>query len=260
MALRALATNDEPVALALRQLAASYVEDAAMVQAVGPASPPRVPLFIPGYHPAFCLAVAEHGPARLPDVAALARRSLARWTERYARGGLLEGFPESSWWFVDWDPERGAPTQRAPGLADAVTTAWFHEACAAHGVPSPVDASAFDAAFWTGTAYRLERPDGPDSPQATAAAVCAFPGSPRAPAALDWLLAEQAAGRVTPYFGLFVARALGLRSRAHQLAFVREHYGPRAARWGTIPEKTTDGASLAHGWSVGVAALLAGGA
>jgi hypothetical protein len=42
------------------------------------------------------------------------------------------------------------------------------------------------------------------------------------------------------------------------LRFVREFYGPIVARHGTIYEKTTDTASLAHGWSVGVAALIAG--
>lgn len=263
VALRALAVNDEPVGLALRQIATSYDESAAMVQAVWPATLPfDRPLFIPGYHLAFCLTALEHGLARLPaEVAGLVPRSLAAWRERYlSPDGLLglEGFPWGCWWFVDWDPER-RPPEKMVG-ADAVTHAWFHQACQALGLPS-FEPDAFEAAYWTGRAFALDRGGG-ESPQATAAALLAFPGSPRREAALDWLLAQEAAGglarRVTPYFGWFVAAALGLRSREAMLGFVRGFYGPRAVRWGTIPEKTHDDASLAHGWSVAVASLLVG--
>jgi hypothetical protein len=142
---------------------------------------------------------------------------------------------------------------------DAVTHAWLHEACAAHDLPSPIDRDAFERTFWTGEAYRLH-PEGDADPRATAAAALAFPESPHAASAVDWLLAEHARGRIaercTPYFATFVARAVGRRSPDAMRAIVRDLYGPRATRWGTIPEKTTDGASLAHGWSVGVAALL----
>ena len=258
-ALRALATNDEPVALALRQIATSYDEPAAMVQAVWPASLPfDKPLFIPGYHLAFCLTAVEHGLERLPPaVAGLPARSLAAWRERYlGADGLLDGYPWGCWWFVDWDVERRPPETMVG--ADAVTHAWFHQASRALGLPG-LDPAGFEAAFWTGRAFALDRGGG-ESPQATAAALLAFPDSPRREAALDWLQAEEAAGglarRVTPYFGWFVAAALALRSREAMLGFVRGFYGPRAARWGTIPEKTHDDASLAHGWSVGVAALL----
>jgi hypothetical protein len=251
-AIRALTQNDEVVTLALRQIAASYDEKAAMVQAVWPArQTDDRPVFIPGYHLAFCLAVVEHGMAELVP---LARRSLEVWRERYVRDGLLGGFPEGSWWFVDWDP-----LSRASLAPDAVTHAWLHEACATLGVSSPMDVRAFDRAFWTGVAYRLY-PSGDESVQATAAAVLAFPDSPHATHALDWLIAENGAGRIatrcTPYFAAFVAKALGTRSPELMRSFIRGFYHERAARWGTIPEKVTDGASLAHGWSIGIARLL----
>jgi hypothetical protein len=122
-----------------------------------------------------------------------------------------------------------------------------------------VDLGAFDRAYWTGVAYRLY-PSGDESAQATAAAVLAFPDSPHATSALDWLVAEHGAGRIatrcTPYFATFVARAFATRSPEVMRSFVRDFYYERAAKWGTIPEKVTDGASLAHGWSIGVAALL----
>lgn len=267
-AVRALTRNDEVVTLALRQIAASYDERTAMVQGVWPASPPGGrPVWIPGYHLAFCLAVSEHGEERVPELATLARASLEAWRARYAKGGLLDGFPDGCWWFVDWDPSRrrpkGVPSSpddpAGVGAPDAVTHAWLEEACCAFGVASPIDAGAFERAFWNGTAYRL-RPEGTESPQASAAAVLAYPRSAHAESAVAWLLAQHAAGQIdarcTPYFATFVARAVGTRSADAMRALVRDLYHPRAARWGTIPEKTTDAASLAHGWSVGVAPLL----
>lgn len=251
-AIRALTRNEEVVSLALRQIAASYDEKAAMVQAVWPAQQTDdQPVFIPGYHLAFCLAASEHGEQ---DLLPLARRSLEAWRERYVQDGLLGGFAEGTWWFVDWDP-----LSRASLAPDAVTHAWLQEACAALGVSSPVDRHAFDRAFWTGLAYRLY-PSGDESVQATAAAVLAFPDSPHVTWALDWLIAENGAGRIaarcTPYFATFVAKALGTRSPELMRSFIRGFYNERAARWGTIPEKVTDGASLAHGWSIGIARLL----
>jgi hypothetical protein len=49
--------------------------------------------------------------------------------------------------------------------------------------------------------------------------------------------------------------AFAERSREAALEFVREYYGPIAERWGTIVERTNADYSLAHGWSVAVAAL-----
>lgn len=261
IALRALADNPEVVALALDQIARSYDPTIAMVSAVTPASLSR-PCVIPGYHPAFCLAVAEHGVDAIPDAAEIARASLFRWRELYVRDGVLDGFPSGSWWFVDWDPTlRRHDAVDPAGLAgiDAVTHAWFHEACTRFGLDSGIDVDAFARRYAGTHAVRLH-PAGDDSPQATAACVLAFPELPRREQAIDWLLACHERGdiarRVTPYFLAFVARAVAVRDLALARTILRDILGPRVARWGTIPEKVDDAASCAHGWSVGFADLL----
>jgi len=267
VALRALADNPEVIALALRQIAESYDPTIAMVSAVAPASLPR-PCVIPGYHPAFCLAVAEHGADALPDAAAVARSSLARWRELYVRDGILDdtAFPPGMWWFVDWDPtlrsrtaaDRPDDPSRLAGV-DAVTHAWFHQACARFGVDSGIDVEAFARRHAAAQGYRLH-PAGDDSPQATAVAVLAFPDLPHRDRAIDWLISLHARGelarRVTPYFLAFIAHAIASRDLALARQILRDVLAPRIARWGTIPEKTDDSASCAHGWSIGFAELL----
>jgi hypothetical protein len=267
MALRVLTDNPEVVALALEQIAQSYDPAIAMVSAVAPASLSR-PCVIPGYHPAFCLAVAEHGEQALPEAAAAVRSSLVRWRELYVRDGLLDDttFPPGVWWFVDWDPTLRAPTppdrpddpSRLAGV-DAVTHAWYHEACTRFGIDSGLDTAALAQRYAGAEGYRLH-PAGNDSPQATAALVLAFADLPHRDRGIDWLLGCNARGelarRVTPYFLTFVAQAIATRDRSLARQVLRDVLGARVARWGTVPEKTDDSASCAHGWSVGFAALL----
>lgn len=62
--------------------------------------------------------------------------------------------------------------------------------------------------------------------------------------------------RVTAYFGYFIAKVLGARSWHEMTEFVRDFYGPIAAKFGTIHEKTNANAGRAHGRSVGVAGLI----
>jgi hypothetical protein len=267
MALRVLADNPEVVALALDQIAQSYDPAIAMVSAVAPVSLAR-PCVIPGYHPAFCLAVAEHGVDALPRAAAVARSSLPRWRELYVRDGILDdaAFPAGMWWFVDWDPTLRSRTavarpddpSRLAGV-DSVTHAWFHQACARFAIDSGIDVDALAHRYAAADGYRLH-PTGADSPQATAALLLAFPDLPHRDRAIDWLVAchtrGELAGRVTPYFLTFVVQAIALRDRSLARSVLRDVLGPRIARWGTIPEKTDDSASCAHGWSVGFADLL----
>jgi hypothetical protein len=61
--------------------------------------------------------------------------------------------------------------------------------------------------------------------------------------------------RVTAYYAYFVAQALAHHSRERELAFIQGFYGPIAQTYGTIYEKTSGSASLAHGWSVAVASM-----
>src|SRR5262249_14599691 len=98
------------------------------------------------------------------------------------------------------------------------------------------------------------------SSHATAAAVCCRAGERHREEGLRYLEAEIASGalprKVTAYYAYFVARAMAHRSRERALAFVREFYGPIARAYGTLYEKTSADASLAHGWSVAVADLI----
>jgi hypothetical protein len=138
-----------------------------------------------------------------------------------------------------------------------VLNAWYHETRERLGRPS-IDLERFRQTFWIpeAKAYRLLESGGP-SPHATAAAVSALPGTD----GVGYLLGDcQMRQRVTAYYAYFVARAIGKASRERMRQFIEDYYGPIAARYGTIWEKTDDrAASLAHGWSVGVAALLTDG-
>jgi hypothetical protein len=111
-----------------------------------------------------------------------------------------------------------------------------------------------------GRAYALTADKSRDSPHATAAALNSSAARNHRPEALRYLDEEVATGRlaerVTPYFASFVARALGLVSHARAVTFIRGFFGPIAREHGTIYEKTSGCASLAHGWSVGIVPLL----
>jgi hypothetical protein len=99
-----------------------------------------------------------------------------------------------------------------------------------------------------------------DSPHATAVALNSFVSSHHRQESLDYLereiAADRLASRVTPYFAYFVALALRQISKDRALNFVEQFYEPIAKQYGSIYEKTSGDASLAHGWSVGIASLL----
>ncbi len=255
LALSALADNPEVVPYALSQIATSYEDGPAMVQGAWPVKHEHNrDLLMPTYHLAFCLTVLEQcpGDGRLRG---LVERSLRRWQAQYVTDGLLRDLP--GWHLTDWDPaDPDAAARSFPGRAHAVANAWYHEACTRLGLPT-IDLDRFEEVFWLPGegAYRLVEGGGP-SPHATAAPLSSLP----VPSEPGYLLDDRnLLGRVTLYFGYFVARAIGRSSRVEMLDFVKRFYGPIAARHGTIVEKTGDHASLAHGWSVGVASLIASG-
>jgi hypothetical protein len=253
LALCTLADNPEVVAHALRQIATSYEEGPAMVQGAWPVKTPDFrATCMPTYHLAFCLTALEQEVTD-PLVCDVVRRSLSRWREKYYRDGLLRDLP--GWHFTDWDPVNGDASRKEGRGAHAVANCWYHEACARLGLPS-IDRQRFDETFWMEEAgtYRLWERGGGPSPHATAAALVSLPGA----RGLAYLRDEPRVWpRVSPYFAYFVAAALGKFSREEMIAFIKRYYGPIAARHGTIREKVADTASQAHGWSVGVAALLA---
>jgi hypothetical protein len=232
-----------------------------MVHGAWPVQRPGAGFAIPPFHLAFCLTALEHDPElRDPQVRQVVHESFAVWRAQYLRDGLIQGMP--GWYFTDWDPTDPAAAGRDkpyPG-PHAVCNAWWTEWCDRIDPTCGIRPATYDAAFWRGGAYALTADASRDSPHATAAALNSSAGQHRLTEGLRYLDEEIRSGRlaerVTPYFATFVARALHQASRERALAFIRGFYGPIARTYGTIYEKTSGDASLAHGWSVGIAPLL----
>jgi len=232
-----------------------------MVNGAWPILHPQAELPVPPFHLAFCLAALEQDPdlKRDPLVRHVVFDSLERWQRDYLLDGLLCGMP--GWYFTDWDPTDPATAGRGKPYSGphAVCNAWWNELCARLAPGAVVSTTAFDSAFWTGRAYSLTTDRSLDSPHATAAALTSSEGGDHRAEALAYLEEEIFSGRiterVTAYFAYFVAQALAYHSRERALAFIQGFYGPIAQTYGTIYEKTSGDASLAHGWSVAVASL-----
>jgi hypothetical protein len=286
IALRALGEAPETIDLALRQIAASYDPQQAMVKGAWPSS---LGSFMPTYHLAFCLAALEQSPdlSRDPEVRHVVEDSAQRWSEGHLREGLIGSPP--GWCFTDW--EQGALETMGwaleEGAPHAILCAWWSELCVALGRDSGLDVEAFERTFACGPGYlispagsraaRRERAAGGSdrdalyrylpqrelrpSVHATAAALNAgLVSTEREPGAVEWLVEEWREGRlvprVTPYFSYFVACALARQSLDLARAFVLDVYGPEAERYGTISEKGSPDDSRAHGWSVAAVSLL----
>jgi hypothetical protein len=236
-----------------------------MVNGAWPIRRPGMEFPIPPFHLAFCLTALEHDPTleRDPLVRQVVQDSLAVWTRLYLRDGLIQGMP--GWYFTDWDPTDPAAAGRDKDYPyylgpHAVCNAWWNEWCDQMAPAQAVASDAFDAAFWMGRAYALSADRSRESPHATAAALNSSAGRNHVQEGLRYLEEEVATGRlaerVTPYFAYFVARAFDRVSHERAVAFIRGFYGPIAKEYGSIYEKTSGAASLAHGWSVGIAPLL----
>jgi hypothetical protein len=262
LALQALADNPEVINLALHQVAQSYNSETGLVNAVWPALHPGEGFQIPQFHLAFCLAALEQNPELISDslVSQVVYHSLGVWQKRYLQDGLIQGMP--GWYFTDWDYNDPIALGRdeADVRPHAVCNAWWNEMCYRLNPQAAVQPDTFDQAFWTGQAYALTPEKVCDSPHATAVAINSSAGQNHLQDGLIYLETEIATGRlktrVTPYFAFFVAQALSLRSQEHTVKFIEEFYGPIARTYGSLYEKTSDEASLAHGWSVGIASLL----
>jgi hypothetical protein len=262
LALRSLTENDEVIDLALHQIAQSYDPKTALVSGVWPAMQPGDGLPIPGFHLAFCLAALEHDPTLQRDslVRQVVQESFDAWQHSYYREGLVQGMP--GWQFTDWDYGDPVALGRDQGqvLPNAVCNAWWSDWCAFMKPELAIHPTVFEQSFWMGTAYALTTAKTCASPHATAAALNASLTMHHQPDCFVYLEQAIATGvihqRVTPYFAYFVALALQQISPQRALAFVEGFYGPIAQTYGTLYEKTNDEASLAHGWSVAIAALL----
>jgi hypothetical protein len=261
LALRALADNPEVVDLALHQIAQSYNPRTGMVNGAWPILRADADFPIPPFHLAFCLAAFEQDSSlqRDPLVRHVVLDSLEQWRRSYLHDGLLSGMP--GWYFTDWDPTDPMTAGRGKPYSGthAVCNAWWNELCDRVAPGAVVSSSAFDSAFWTGRAYSLTTDRSLDSPHATAAALNSSAGRNHRAEALRYLEEEISSGtitaRVTAYYAYFVAHALAHHSRERALTFIQKFYSPIAQTYGTIYEKTSGDASLAHGWSVAVASL-----
>lgn len=265
LALRALTNNAEVIDLALHQIAQSYNPQTGLVKAVWPVLRPGEGFQIPQFHLAFCLTALEHDPElqRDPLVRQVVHDSFIAWQHYYLHDGLIQGI--QGWHFTDWDSTDPAAAGRDETvdlnlIPHAVCNAWWNEWCSLIASDQMVLPEVYDKAFWMGQAYALTTDKSRDSPHATAAALNSSVSRNHQQESLDYLereiAAHRLASRVTPYFTYFVALALRNISKARTLAFIETFYGPIVKTYGSIYEKTSGDASLAHGWSIGIASLL----
>ena len=263
MALRALTANPEVIDLALHQIAQSYNPRTGLVNGAWPVMHPQAEFPIPPFHLAFCLTALEHDPQlqRDIDVRRVVKDSFATWQHLYYRDGLIQGMP--GWYFTDWDysdPVALGRDESAAAGPHAVCNAWWSEWCDLVDPEAAIRPEVYDQAFWMGQSYALTTDKSRDSPHATAAALNCSVGQHRIQESLYYLEAEIKAHRlttrVTPYFAYFIANALRYCSQKQSLDFIEEFYGPIAQTYGSIYEKTSDEASLSHGWSMAISSLL----
>jgi Bacterial alpha-L-rhamnosidase 6 hairpin glycosidase domain len=265
LALRALTDNAEVIDLALHQIAQSYNSQTGLVKAVWPALHPEKGFQIPQFHLAFCLTALEHDPElqRDPLVRQVVHDSFVAWQRYYLRDGLVQGM--QGWHFTDWDSTDPAAAGRDETvdltlMPHAVCNAWWNEWCSLMASDHRILPEVYDRAFWTGQAYALTADKSRDSPHATAAALNSSVSRNHRQDSLNYLEGEivmdRLSSRVTPYFAYFVALALRNISNARTLTFIETFYEPIVRTYGSIYEKTSGDASLAHGWSIGIAALL----
>ncbi len=263
-ALRSLTNNLEVIDLALHQIAKSYDPKNGMISGAWPIWTPGEYLPIPTFHLSFCLTAIEHDPElkRDPLVKSVVNNSIEFWTKHYLQDGLIQGM--RGWYFTDWDPTDAMVAASRMPIDDisphAVCNAWWSELCDTMAPNLAIQASVFDAAFWTGEAYSLTFKESKNSPHASATAITCSSGKDKRLEALSYLEAEISNGnlrkRVTPYFAYFIANALRYVSIERSMKFIREYYGPIARDFGTIYEKTEANASLAHSWSIGIVPWL----
>jgi Bacterial alpha-L-rhamnosidase 6 hairpin glycosidase domain len=262
LALRSLANNPEVIELALHQIAQSYNPQTGLVNAVWPVLRPGEGFQIPQFHLAFCLTALEYDPELKRDllVKQVVYDSLEVWTHLYLQNGLVQGMP--GWYFTDWDSTDLAAAGRdnSEALAHAVCNGWWNELCELVAPQYAISPEIYDDAFWIGDAYALTVEKHRDSPHATAVALNSSVGRNHTRQSLDYLETELSTGnlskRVTPYFAYFVALAFKHGSQSRALEFIKDFYEPIVLKYGSIFEKTSGEASLAHGWSIGVASLL----
>ena len=268
MALKSLTNNPEVGSFVLGQIAMSYNPKTGLVGGCTPAKTVDYRLEMPTYHLAFCLAYTETGLGG-DLVKSVVKKSMRFWRDKYIKEGILTGL--NGWNFVDWDftNEHVVGKQNTVLEPNAVCHAWYQKVCDGLKIPSGLDKKKFISNFYTGRGFCLmaaEKGKNDDNIHATAAVLVGggnLIGDEERVNAELYLEKQIKLGNVskcvTPYYAYFIAKALSLSSVNAQdktFKFIEDYYGEMVKKYGTIQEKVSDGASLAHGWSVGVASLL----
>ncbi|AYV84522.1 MAG: alpha-L-rhamnosidase [Hyperionvirus sp.] len=262
MALDKLTKNKEIGQFVLGQISKSYRDG--YVSGVTPTKNTKYFCKMPPYHLAFCLTVIE-SKCSDPFVTNLVKQSMEYWKENFVGAdGLLTGL--TGWNFIDWDftnrstcgwvdGEQGVGIQ----LPNAVCHAWFLEICDHLKIPHGISMPNFLATFYTGEGFSL-LPNTPSNIHATAAILSSGLNITESMKESSYKYLNKMRPEfkkcMTPYFAYFVAKAYMLLNRDLGVKFIEEYYLDIVKKHGTIQEKCNDEASLAHGWSVGIAALL----
>ncbi|AYV81359.1 MAG: hypothetical protein Harvfovirus29_8 [Harvfovirus sp.] len=261
MALGKLTKNREIGQFVLSQIAKSYKDG--YVSGVTPTKNTKYFCKMPPYHLAFCLTTIE-SKCTDPSVTNIVKQSMEHWKDNFITDGLLTGL--TGWNFIDWDftnksvcgwvdGEQGKGIQ-AP---NAVTHAWFMELCDLLKIPHGISMDKFVSTFYTGEGFSL-LPNTPSNIHATAAVLSSGLkiNETMKESSYKYLnkMRPEFKKCVSPYFAFFVCKAYMLLNRDLGVNLIKEYYLDMATKYGTIQEKCNDEASLAHGWSVGIAALL----
>lgn len=262
-AVMSLTDNPEIPEFVLHQIATSYQSKLGMVSGCWPVQNTDFHLTMPTFHLAFCLTAIESN-CQNPLVLKVIKHSMNVWRTKYLIDGILTGI--YGWNFVDWDFVHDGLIAKAGILngPNAVVHAWWFELCHLMEVDSGIDIQKFHDMFWTGSGFALlGHRDGADENNIHAtSAVLACPhifNNQKDIALAYRYINSQIENKaiyecVTPYFAYFIAKIL---PSGQDINFIQKYYGQMIKTYGTIQEKVGDDSSLAHGWSIGIAEILA---
>lgn len=264
MALKYLTSNTEIIEFVLDQIAQSYDPQTGLVQGAYPIKTNKYNCQIPTYHLFYCYAVIEFYGKKINDQIKawdVVMKSLNFWSQKYVKDGILSGMP--GWYFLDWDKSDEMVSDRLYKFRNnphSVCNAMFYDLCKILGINSGIDIVKFNKLFcWNSHAYSINA-NGFANVHATALILSleSFAGAAGKSYLIETIESsfDMIRDRVTAYYAFFIAKALKQHCPEKMMPFIKKYYGPIAESYGTIYEKTNGNASLAHGWSIGIASLI----
>lgn len=275
-ALEAVADNPELIVHYLTLVSTTYNAELGMVGAMAP-QPAHMEVYIPSYHLLYCLLVAHLLGTGFPvpgRVRKVVQASLEVWRSKYISEGLVvvpSAGDKRVWHFIDWSYQVAcySPEERKSGALDcnAVLNALWAQTMSSFLQGHGLDLGKFYARFEDKEhpgAYRIAEKASGASLHATTnvlLAGIARDATTTLASLEDQLKHWSRSGPMSPnnflhggptaFYGGFVAAALdaaGGPDAARE--FIKTFYGHWARILGTIPEKKTANASLAHLWSI----------